>query len=210
MSDHEIQIQLSGLIELLANNLYAEPDVLVREMVQNAHDFILRRIVVCEGDTPPPQIRIRIDPVAATIRFSDNGSGLTEPEIHDYLSTIGRSGTRELKEMLQARNRSAATDLIGQFGIGLLSAFTAAHAVEVRTRSCQPSAQGLLWRSEGEKILDHFSTLAEPCKPSLTWRRRRRSRWRPPSKPRKEEVKHDGATSDEAWKARSAEPRSPR
>jgi len=150
MSDHEIQIQLSGLIQLLANNLYAEPDVCIREMIQNANDSIVRRGELC-GQSPPPQIRIRVDPLAATLRFIDNGSGLTEPEIHEFLSTIGRSGTGELRTLLQARDRAAAAGLIGQFGIGLLSAFTAAHTVEVHTRSCQPGSTGLLWRSAGEK-----------------------------------------------------------
>ncbi len=151
MSQHEIQIQLSGLIQLLANNLYADPDVFVREMIQNAHDSITRRREVCDADAPLGRIDIEIDSLEGTIRFRDNGAGMTEQELHDYLSTIGRSGTGELKQTLREQNHARAAELIGQFGIGLLSAFTAAHTVEVRTRSCRPGQGGLLWRSEGDK-----------------------------------------------------------
>src|SRR5262245_7942686 len=89
---HEVKIDLQGLIRLLAKNLYAEADVFVREMIQNAHDSLQRREAI-EGDSAPLGfIRLRTNPEAGTITITDNGSGLTEPEIHDYLATIGRSG----------------------------------------------------------------------------------------------------------------------
>lgn len=148
---HEVKIDLQGLIRLLAKNLYAEADVFVREMVQNAHDSIRRRAEI-EGDgAPPGVIRIRTDDAARTITITDNGSGLTEPEIHDYLSTIGRSGTGEFRQELMRKGRHAAdVTLIGQFGIGLLSAFVVAHRVEVETRSVQPGSPAWRWVSEGQ------------------------------------------------------------
>lgn len=35
---HTIQINLPGLLRMLGENIYAEPDVAIREMIQNAHD----------------------------------------------------------------------------------------------------------------------------------------------------------------------------
>src|SRR5215469_7426037 len=93
-SQHEIKIDLQGLIRLLAKNLYAESDVFIRELVQNAHDSIKRRSVL-EKNAPLGVIRIRTNREAGTITLTDNGSGLTEQEVHDYLATIGRSGTDE-------------------------------------------------------------------------------------------------------------------
>lgn len=149
MSDHDIQIELEGLITLLAQNLYADPDVFLREMIQNAHDSIRKREAVAsergEHDLPRGEIRIGTDRDAATLAITDNGAGLTEEEIHKYLSTIGRSGTRELKEQLASH--AQALSLIGQFGIGLLSAFIVADKVVVETRS---SAGGSFrWTSGG-------------------------------------------------------------
>ena len=81
--------------------------------------------------------------------FTDNGAGMTEQEIVTYLATIGRSGTRELRAQLQQRDRQQATHLIGQFGIGIISAFVGAKKVEVRTCSALPDQPSLLWTADG-------------------------------------------------------------
>src|ERR1043166_7968205 len=104
---HEIKIDLPGLIRLLAKNLYAEADVFVREMIQNAHDSIKRRWDSERDGARPGFIRIRTDPAARTVTITDNGSGLTEREIHDYLATIGRSGTGEFRQELMRQGRHA-------------------------------------------------------------------------------------------------------
>ena len=147
---HEIRIDLQGLIRLLAKNLYAEADVFVREMIQNAHDSIKRREESEGQDAQAGVIRIRTDAGARTISITDNGSGLTETEIHDYLATIGRSGTGEFRQQLLKQGRGAEVTLIGQFGIGLLSAFVVAYRVEVETLSIAPGHPSWLWVSEGQ------------------------------------------------------------
>ena len=98
-----------GLIQLLARNLYPEPDVFIRELIQNAHDAIkIRRI---------------------------SEPHLEKADIEDFLSTIGVSGTRErTKEYLELGDRKLALGTIGQFGIGILSAFVVADKIEDLTR----------------------------------------------------------------------------
>src|SRR5262249_29620696 len=94
--------------------------------IQNAHDSIARRTVLAAEATetgPAAQIRVVTDPVEQTIAISDNGTGLTRTEIDDYLSTIG------------------------QFGIGLLSAFIVAERVSLVTKAAGHEA--LRWESEG-------------------------------------------------------------
>lgn len=152
MSDaarYEIKIDLQGLIRLLAKNLYAEADVFVRELIQNAHDSIKRRSEL-DKNAPNGVINLYINRTASTITITDNGSGLTESEIHDYLSTIGRSGTGAFRQELIEKGRQAEVTLIGQFGIGLLSAFVVAHQVEVETLSVQPNSPAWHWVSEGQ------------------------------------------------------------
>jgi molecular chaperone HtpG len=145
------QIQLPGLIKLLAQHLYAEPDVFLREMIQNAHDSITRRaelVARSNGSEPPaPRIVVTVERSEGVIRIEDNGSGLTTSEIDLYLSTIGRSGTGELRESILRADRSRTVELIGQFGIGLLSAFIVADRVTVLTRADGEDA--LLWESGG-------------------------------------------------------------
>ncbi|MGO9464022.1 MAG: ATP-binding protein [Isosphaeraceae bacterium] len=147
----EVKIDLQGLIRLLAKNLYKEADVFVRELIQNSHDSLKRRHELEQNRAPAGAIRICTDREAATISVTDNGSGLTETEIHEYLSTIGRSGTGEFRKELVKKGRSAEVSLIGQFGIGLLSAFVVAHRVEIETLSSQPNNPSWRWVSEGQK-----------------------------------------------------------
>ena len=99
---------------------------------------------------PPGRIHILTDYRAGTITFDDNGAGLTETEIHEYLATIGRSGTGAFRQELARRGRQAEVSLIGQFGIGLLSAFVVAHRVEVETLSARPGNRSWVWISEGQ------------------------------------------------------------
>lgn len=149
--ERTFQIQLEGLIQLLAQNLYADPDVFLREMIQNAHDSITRRAELAaergEPDPPAPRIQVVADPDAQQIRIHDNGSGLTRDEIDGYLSTIGRSGTNELRQRIAAADRTRTVELIGQFGIGLLSAFIVAERVTVVTKAAGHGA--LAWQSTG-------------------------------------------------------------
>ena len=152
VKERKFQIHLEGLIRLLAQNLYADPDIFLREMIQNAHDSIGRRTVLAaergETELPPPQIRVVVDRDAETIEISDNGCGLTREEIDEYLSTIGQSGnTDELRHRIQEADRSRTIDLIGQFGIGLLSAFIVAEHVTLVTRAA--GHQALRWESRG-------------------------------------------------------------
>ena len=153
---HEIRTDVAGLIRLLAKNLYAQPDVFIREMIQNAHDAIKRRREVDGSGAPAGLIQVRVNRSYGgpepTIVFEDNGAGLTEQEVHEYLSTIGRSGTDKFRRQLMKKGRYAeANSLIGQFGIGLLSAFVVAKRVVVETRSCRADNHGWRWECWGDK-----------------------------------------------------------
>jgi len=150
----EFQIDLQGLIKLLAKNLYAEADVFVREMLQNAHDSVKRRRELQGEGAPEGVIRVKIDRKAATISFTDNGAGMTEQEVKEYLSTIGRSGTDAFRQNLVQKGRQADVTVIGQFGIGLLSAFIVADRVVVETLSWEDGNPPWRWESSGEKTYD--------------------------------------------------------
>ncbi len=146
---HEIKINLPGLLKMLGSNIYSEPDVAVREMIQNAHDTCIIRQSREPGFTIP-EIRVDFDERRRTLTFSDNGEGMTEQDLHEMLSTIGKSFTKEARENLKSASRQEALLLIGQFGIGLLSAFAVANKVEIFTKSHLDGATGFKWICEGD------------------------------------------------------------
>src|SRR5689334_15285920 len=119
----EMQLDFDGLIQIIANHLYSEKRVFIRELIQNAHDGIKRR---AQADAGFGRIDIETRPQDLEITFRDNGIGMNKSDLEEYLSTVGNSLTR-----LQSKETEG---LIGQFGIGFLSAFVVARHVKVRTR----------------------------------------------------------------------------
>ncbi len=156
MARREIKINLPGLLRILGENIYAEPDVAVREMIQNAHDTSIIRTTLDRSFTRP-SVEVTFRREERTLTFTDNGAGMTEDELHANLSTVGESFTRIQKDELRGADAQAAALLIGQFGIGLLSAFSIAERVEVYTRSCRPGQTGCSWSCEGDI---HYTTEA--------------------------------------------------
>ncbi|MEV5825101.1 HSP90 family protein [Spirillospora sp. NPDC052242] len=135
MADQAFQVDLRGVVDLLSRHLYASPRVYLRELLQNAVDAITAR-----GDGGG---RVRVETGGGALRVHDDGVGLTADEVHTLLATIGRSSKRD--ELGFARH-----DFLGQFGIGLLSAFLVADEIEVVTRSARGGG-AVRWtgRSEG-------------------------------------------------------------
>lgn len=128
-----------GLIGLLARNLYSDKGVFIRELIQNAHDSILRRRAA-EAHRNVGRIDITCSPKTMRMEVKDDGEGMGREELERYLSVVGSSGTRTRK--------GEVAGMIGQFGIGFLSAFLVAGRVEVRTRKPGEST-GWLWSNEG-------------------------------------------------------------
>ena len=135
MAEQAFQVDLRGVVDLLSRHLYASPRVYLRELLQNAVDAITAR----GGDGG----RVEIETDGGTLRVHDDGVGLTADEVHTLLATIGRSSKRD--ELGFHRH-----DFLGQFGIGLLSAFLVADEIEVVTRSAR-GGDAVRWtgRSEG-------------------------------------------------------------
>lgn len=147
---HEFQIYLPGLLKVLAESLYSTKKVAIRELIQNAHDSCVRRRVETKQATYKPRIDVTINEANHTVTITDNGSGLTEEDVRTYLATIGRSYTRQLGENLSIFNPDEASQLIGQFGMGFLSAFLVASEVVLTTRSYKEDSPTLQWRSNGD------------------------------------------------------------
>ncbi len=147
------QAEVSKLLKIVANALYSEREVFLRELISNAADacdklrfLALSRPELSTGDSTFA-IRLAVDKAAGTLTISDNGVGMAESELHDNLGTIARSGTAAFVEGLSG-DAKKDVGLIGQFGVGFYSAFMVADKVEVLTRKAG-EPQAWLWVSDG-------------------------------------------------------------
>ncbi len=140
------KVDIAGIIEIMGSSLYSRPDTPIRELIQNAHDAIMRR----RNRELDYQGRIDIvqDPFAKTISFTDDGIGLSPDEAEEYLGTLGIGITGLLKGRGSAEARAmvngSGDQLIGQFGIGLFSSFMLAELLVVESRRAD-LAEGVRW-----------------------------------------------------------------
>jgi len=133
---HTFQVDLRGMVDLLSQHMYSSPRVYLRELLQNAVDAITARQAL--DPDAPAEITIQ---AGDRLTVTDTGIGLTEPEVHEFLATIGRSSKRDESGIASARE-----EYIGQFGIGLLACFLVADEIQVVTRSARdPQAPAVEW-----------------------------------------------------------------
>ncbi|MDR0837367.1 MAG: HSP90 family protein [Propionibacteriaceae bacterium] len=137
------QVDLHGVVDLFARHLYSSPRVFMREMLQNGVDAITARHAI--DPTCPAQVRLiprtGKTPSDTQLEVVDTGIGLSRDEATDLLATIGRSSKRE-EDVEKARGQ-----YLGQFGIGLLSAFMVAEEIEMFSRSARnPDEPPIVWR----------------------------------------------------------------
>lgn len=152
------QVRLDGLFDVLAKHLYSTPLVAVRELIQNAHDSISRRRLEAASPSPSGRIEVQCDETKRLLIVRDNGSGLTEDELHRYLATVGSGYTHELRQ----EGLPGSEALIGNFGLGFLSAFVIAEQVVVDTCSYQtPEAAWRYQSRDGRR----YSVQSMPARP---------------------------------------------
>jgi molecular chaperone HtpG len=154
MSEQKLsfQAEVSRLLDIVANSLYSNKEIFLRELISNASDACdrLRYAALTQPELAETdadyKITLTSDVEAGTLTVADNGIGMNRDEMIENLGTIARSGTaafvRELEEKPEGVN------LIGQFGVGFYSAFMVADTVEVLSRRAGES-QGWRWVSDG-------------------------------------------------------------
>jgi molecular chaperone HtpG len=130
------KVDIAGVIEIMGTSLYSHPNTPIRELLQNAHDAIMRR------RARDLSFHGRIDVVQnaneRTLTFVDDGIGLSPKEAEDYLGTLGvgitgliKKNATDVFDISMHSNKRDGGNLIGQFGIGLFSAFMLADKIVV-------------------------------------------------------------------------------
>jgi molecular chaperone HtpG len=148
------QAEVSRLLDIVANALYSEKEIFIRELVSNAADACDRlryaaitdpKLVEGDGDYA---IALSTDKTTRTLTVSDNGSGMNRDELIENLGTIARSGSMAFVDQL-SEDAKDDVSLIGQFGVGFYSSFMVADKVEVVSRRAG-EAQAWQWTSDGK------------------------------------------------------------
>jgi len=165
--EYRFQVNLSGMIDILSNHLYSSPRVFLRELLQNATDAITARMDLDPSHRGEVSVELASRGTDATLLMQDNGIGLTEEDVHEFLAMIGHSSKRNGTELL------GETSFIGRFGIGLLSCFMVSDEIIMLTQSAS-GGPSIEWRGkpDGTYTIRKLETSLTPgtkvylrCKP---------------------------------------------
>jgi HSP90 family molecular chaperone len=152
-TDFEFQAETRKLLDIVAQSLYSDKEVFIREIVSNASDALekLRYQQVTEQEITDADtelaIKITTDEDAGTFTIHDSGIGMTKDELIANLGCIARSGTKNFVEGLEGD--ATKSNMIGQFGVGFYSTFMVGHEVTVYSKSATPGETGHVWTSDG-------------------------------------------------------------
>lgn len=145
--------EIKQLLDLMIHSLYSHKEIFLRELISNASDAIdkLRFESLTNPELRPaghePAIILEADKISHTLKISDNGIGMSQDEVIEYIGTIAKSGTKKFAQMNDELKKRP--DLIGQFGVGFYSAFMVADEVTLHTQKAG-ATNGVVWQSNGD------------------------------------------------------------
>ena len=148
-----LSISSENIFPIIKKWVYSDHDIFAREMVSNGCDAItkLKKLdMMGEYEMPDdykPQIQVVVNPEEKTLKFIDNGLGMTADEVEEYITQIAFSGATEFLE--KYKDKTTEDDMIGHFGLGFYSAFMVADEVHIDTLSYREGAEPVHWESNG-------------------------------------------------------------
>lgn len=148
-----LSISSENIFPIIKKWVYSDHDIFVRELISNGCDAItkLKKLDMMGeyrlADDYRPKIKVLVSPENKTLKFLDNGLGMTAEEVEEYITQIAFSGATEFLE--KYKDKTTEDDMIGHFGLGFYSAFMVADEVEIHTRSYRENATPVLWKSTG-------------------------------------------------------------
>ncbi len=148
----KFETEVSKLLDIVANSLYTEKEIFLRELISNSSDACEKLRYVSQTDSKAPktnkfQIRIHLNEKNKTISIKDNGIGMDDKDMQSNLGTIAKSGTEDfIKKM---GDKKGDINQIGKFGVGFYSSFMVSDQVVVRSKKYD-SSSGYLWTSDGK------------------------------------------------------------
>ncbi len=148
-----LSIDSENLFPIIKKWLYSDHDIFVREMISNGCDAItkLKKLEVMGEYTLPekyrPKIEVIVNSKDKTMKFIDNGIGMTEEEVEEYITKIAFSGATDF--LNKYKDKTTEDEIIGHFGLGFYSAFMVADEVHIDTLSYKEGAAPVHWECDG-------------------------------------------------------------
>ena len=157
------QAEVSKLLDLMANSLYSEREIFLRELISNSADACekLRYEALSKkgllGKEKELKINIRVSKKKRIVEIEDNGIGMSRQDLIDNLGTIARSGTSKFIEAMKTKKGDELSS-IGQFGVGFYSSYMVADSVKVLSKSAELE-ESFLWSSKGKNnyVVESFN-----------------------------------------------------
>ena len=148
-----LSIDSENIFPIIKKWVYSDHDIFMRELVSNGCDAItkLKKLdMMGEYELPDDykaKIQVIVNPEEKTLKFIDNGLGMTADEVEEYITQIAFSGATQFLE--KYKDKTTEDEMIGHFGLGFYSSFMVADEVHIDTLSYQEGAQPVHWVSEG-------------------------------------------------------------
>ena len=152
VKEGQIKISSENMMPIIKKWLYSDKDIFLREIVANGIDAItkFKKLVTMgeatESDGEHYCIKITVDKKAKTLSVEDNGIGMTEDEVENYITQIAFSGANDF---LAKYEKAGGEGIIGHFGLGFYSAYMVSELVEIETKSYKEGAAAVKWASDG-------------------------------------------------------------
>ena len=153
-----LSINSDNLFPIIKKWLYSDHDIFYRELISNGCDAItkLKKLdMMGEYELPAdykPQIQVIVNPDEKTLKFIDNGLGMTADEVEEYINQIAFSGATDFIE--KYKDKANDDQIIGHFGLGFYSAFMVADQVTIDTLSYKKGATPVHWACDGGTEFD--------------------------------------------------------
>ena len=153
-----LSINSENIFPIIKKWLYSDHDIFFRELISNGCDAITKlKKLDMMGEYQLPEdykgkIQVIVNPEEKTLKFIDNGIGMTADEVEEYINQIAFSGATDFIE--KYKDKANDDQIIGHFGLGFYSAFMVADEVHIDSLSWQEGAKAVHWECDGGTEFD--------------------------------------------------------
>ncbi len=153
-----LSINSENIFPIIKKWLYSDHDIFFRELISNGCDAITKlKKLDMMGEYSLPEdykgkIQVMVNPEEKTLKFIDNGVGMTADEVEEYINQIAFSGATDF--IAKYKDKTNEDQIIGHFGLGFYSAFMVADEVHIDTLSWQKDAKAVHWECDGGTEFD--------------------------------------------------------